>query len=64
MPAISNPVKLPAKKGHDAGCADAMWAPDDPDGWTCYERGTGKHTKKYQSEEKAIQAARRREWVK
>lgn len=61
---ISNPVKLPEKKGHSTSFADSLWAQDDDDQWICRERGTGKHTKKYHSEEQAIQAARRREWVK
>jgi uncharacterized protein DUF2188 len=59
---ISNPVTLPAKKGHAAGMGDAQWAQGDD--WHVEERGTGRRTKRHTSEESAIQAARRREWVK
>lgn len=59
---LTNLVTLPAKKGHAAGMGDARWA--EGQDWEVVERGTGRKTKRRQSEEKAIQAARRREWVK
>lgn len=60
--AISNPVRLPAKKGHAAGMGDAVWA--EGLGWEVVERRTNRHTKRHPSEERAIMAARRREWAK
>ena len=59
---LSNPVTLPAKKGYKAGMGDAQWAQDMD--WQVFERGTGRRTKRHTSEEEAIRAARRREWVK
>lgn len=60
---ICNPVELPAKKGHAASAGEARWSPYEQ-GWRVEERSTGNVTRLHPTEEKAIGAARRREWEK
>lgn len=60
---ICNPVELPAKKGHAASRAESRWSPYEQ-GWRVEEHGTGNVTTLQPTEEKAIGAARRREWAK
>jgi hypothetical protein len=62
-PSLSNPVTLPAKKGHAATHVELVWTPADGQ-WRAHHVASGSVTKPYDSEENAIRAARRREWAK